>query len=228
MDAVDTKYTPIPLPDFVELPATEMLARATAFYETIRKRHTVRDFSTRPIPRDVLEACLRAAGTAPSGANHQPWHFSVISDASIKRRIRAAAEEEERAFYTGRAGKEWLEALEPLGTDANKSFLEAAPWLICIFGSRRSLGAGGKLRKNYYVPESVGIATGFLLAALHQAGLATLTHTPNPMGFLNEICKRPETDKPYILLVAGYPAEGATIPLHATRKKPLSEIATFL
>ena len=157
-----------------------------------------------------------------------PGIFSVIASAPIKRRIREAAEEEERAFYAGRAGKEWLEALAPLGTDADKSFLEAAPWLICIFGSRRSHGAGGKLRKNYYVPESVGIATGFLLAALHQAGLATLTHTPNPMGFLNEICGRPESDKPYILLVAGYPAEDATIPLHATRKKPLSEIASFL
>lgn len=226
MDA--TSYTPIPLPDFVEFPVEEMQARAAAFHDMIRRRHTVRDFSNRPVPREILEQCLLAAGTAPSGANHQPWHFSVISDASIKRRIREGAEEEERAFYAGRAGKEWLEALAPLGTDADKSFLETAPWLICIFGSRRSLGAGGKMRKNYYVPESVGIATGFLLAALHQAGLATLTHTPNPMGFLNEICGRPESDKPYILLVTGYPAEGATIPLHATLKKPLSEIASFL
>jgi nitroreductase len=228
MDALDTGYSPIPLPDFAELPVTEMQARATAFYESIRKRHTVRDFSTRPVPREILETCLRAAGTAPSGANHQPWHFSVISDAGRKQRIREAAEEEERAFYAGRAGKEWLEALAPLGTDADKSFLEAAPWLICIFGARRSVGAGAKLRKNYYVPESVGIATGFLIAALHEAGLATLTHTPNPMGFLNDICGRPESDKPYILLVVGYPAEGATIPLHATSKKPLNEIASFL
>lgn len=228
MNSIDGKYTPIPLPDFVERPQPEMLARATAFYEAIRRRHTVRDFSTRPVPREIVEQCLRAAGTAPSGANHQPWHFAVIADAGRKRRIRAAAEEEERAFYAGRAGKEWLEALEPLGTDADKSFLEAAPWLICIFGSRKSVGAGGKLRKNYYVPESVGIATGFLIAALHEAGLATLTHTPNPMGFLNEICGRPETDKPYILLVAGYPAEGATIPAHATYKKPLDQIASFL
>jgi iodotyrosine deiodinase len=198
MSASDTSYAPIPLPDFEELPAAEMQARATAFYDAIRKRHTVRNFSTRPVPRRIIEECLRAAGTAPSGANHQPWHFSVIASASIKRRIRESAEEEERAFYAGRAGKEWLEALAPLGTDADKSFLEAAPWLICIFGSRRSHGAGGKLWKNYYVPESVGIATGFLLAALHQAGLATLTHTPNPMGFLNEICGRPEQDKPCI------------------------------
>lgn len=228
MNSLNTRYTPIPLPDFVERPQAEMLARATAFYESIRRRHTVRDFSTRAVPREIIAQCLRAAGTAPSGANHQPWHFAVIADATRKRRIREAAEEEERAFYSGRAGKEWLEALEPLGTDANKSFLEAAPWLICIFGSRRSIGAGGKLRKNYYVPESVGIATGFLIAALHEAGLVTLTHTPNPMGFLNEICGRPETDKPYILLVTGYPAEGATIPLHATYKKPLEEIASFL
>ena len=228
MNSTDTRYTPIPLPDFVERPQAEMLARAGAFYEKIRRRHTVRDFSTRAVPREIVEQCLRAAGTAPSGANHQPWHFAVIADASRKRRIREAAEEEERAFYSGRAGKEWLEALAPLGTDADKSFLEAAPWLICIFGSRRSVGAGGKLRKNYYVAESVGIATGFLIAALHEAGLATLTHTPNPMGFLNEICGRPETDKPYILLVTGYPAAGATIPLHATCKKPLEAIASFL
>lgn len=228
MNSIDTGYTPIPLPDFVERPQAEMLARATAFHDSIRRRHTIREFSARPVPREIIEQCLRAAGTAPSGANHQPWHFSVISDAGRKQRIREAAEEEERAFYSGRAGKEWLEALAPLGTDADKSFLQTAPWLICIFGARRSVGAGGKLRKNYYVPESVGIATGFLIAALHEAGLATLTHTPNPMGFLNEICGRPESDKPYILLVVGYPAEGATIPLHATVKKPLNEIATFL
>ena len=228
MSAIATRYTPIPLPDYVELPAREMQDRATAFYEMIRKRHTIRDFSSRPVPREILEQCLRAAGTAPSGANHQPWHFSVISDASLKRRIREAAEEEERTFHTGRAGQEWLEALEPLGTDADKSFLEAAPWLICIFGSRRSHGPGGEWRKNHYVPESVGIATGFLLVALHQAGLATLTHTLNPMGFLNAICGRPESDKAYILLVTGFPAEGATIPLHATVKKSLDEIASFL
>lgn len=228
MNSPDASYTPIPLPDYVERPHAEMLARANAFYESIRRRHTVRDFSTRPVPREIIAQCLRAAGTAPSGANHQPWHFAVIADAKRRHRIRQAAEAEERAFYSGRAGKEWLEALAPLGTDADKSFLEAAPWLICIFGSRRSVGAGGKLRKNYYVAESVGIATGFLIAALHEAGLATLTHTPNPMGFLNEICGRPDSDKPYILLVTGYPAEGATIPLHATYKKPLEEIASFL
>ncbi|MDQ6436184.1 nitroreductase family protein [Mesorhizobium sp. LHD-90] len=200
---------------------------AQAFYDEIRARHTVRDFSSRPVPRDIIETCLRAAGTAPNGANHQPWHFSVIGDANMKARIRAAAEEEEAEFYAGRAGEEWLKALQPLGTDASKPFLEEAPWLIVIFGERKSVSADGVLRKNYYVPESIGIATGFLIAALHRAGLATLTHTPNPMSFLNEICGRPAHDKPYILLVAGYPKEGATIPAHAMRKRPLSDIATF-
>jgi nitroreductase len=188
----------------------------------------VREFAPRAVPRDIIETCIAAAGTAPSGANHQPWHFAVIGDAATTRRIRVAAEEEEAAFYSGRAGEEWLAALTPLGTDPNKPFLEIAPWLICVFGERKSASADGVLRKNYYVPESVNIATGFLIAALHQAGLATLTHTPNPMGFLNELCRRPASDKPYILLVTGYPAEGATIPEHATRKRPLSEIATFL
>jgi len=223
-----TDYLPIPLPDFAELPVEEMRQRAQAFYADIRTRHTVRDFSPRAVPRDIIEQCLLAAGTAPSGANHQPWHFAVITDPAIKRRVREGAEAEERAFYAGRAGQEWLDALRPLGTDADKSFLETAPYLICIFGARKSRGADGRLRKNYYVPESVGIATGFLVAALHRAGLATLTHTPAPMGFLNDICGRPENDKPYILLVAGYPAPGATIPAAATRKKPLGEIATFL
>lgn len=226
--SVQVEYKPIPLPDFAELPLDEMHSRAGAFYEMIKKRHTVRDFSDRPVPRDIIETCIRAAGTAPSGANHQPWHFSAIADPDIKRRIRLGAEEEEKAFYSGRAGQDWLEALAPLGTDADKSFLEVAPWLLCVFGSRSSRSADGKLRKNYYVPESVGIAAGFLLAALHHAGLATLTHTPNPMGFLNTICGRPQTDKPYMLIVVGYPGERATIPAHALHKKSLSEIATFL
>lgn len=225
---IDNAYMPVPLPDYVELPVAQMQANAEAFYDFIRKRHTVRDFSSRPVPREVIETCLRAAGTAPNGANHQPWHFSVIGNRDIKARIRAAAEEEEQAFYAGKAGEEWLKALEPLGTDASKPFIEDAPWLIAIFGERKSASADGVLRKNYYVPESIGIATGFLIAALHKAGLATLTHTPNPMSFLNEICGRPAHDKPYILLVVGYPKEGATIPEHAMRKRGLSEIATFL
>lgn len=225
--ALTKEFKPIPLPDYAELTLEDMRSRATAFYELIRRRHTVREFSSRPVPRDVIETCLAAAGTAPSGANHQPWHFSVIGNAAIKARIRAAAEEEERAFYAGRAGEEWLDALKPLGTDPDKPFLEIAPWLICVFGARKSASADGVVRKNYYVPESVSIATGFLIAALHQAGLATLTHTPSPMNFLNEICGRPASDKPYILLVTGYPADDAHIPRHATEKKALSEIATF-
>ncbi len=222
------EYRPILLPDYVEIQVEDMRRRARTFYAGIRTRHTVREFSPRPVPRDIIERCLMAAGTAPSGANHQPWHFSVITDPALKRRVREGAEAEEKQFYDGRAGQEWLEALKPLGTDADKSFLEIAPYLICIFGSRRSRSADGRMRKNYYVPESVGIATGFLIAALHSAGLATLTHTPAPMGFLNKICGRPENDKPYILLVTGYPAAHATIPAYATQKKPLSEIATFL
>lgn len=221
------EYRTIPLPDYVEYPVEEMRARALAFHEHIARRHTVRDFSPRPVPRDIVEHCLMAAGTAPNGANHQPWHFAVIGDPAMKHRIRQAAEAEERAFYEGRAGEEWLEALKPLGTDAAKPFLDIAPWLICVFGQRRSRSADGRLRKNYYVPESVSIATGFLIAALHAAGLATLTHTPNPMGFLNQICGRPDSDKPYILLVVGYPAADARIPVHATEKKPLDQIATF-
>ncbi len=222
------EFRPIPLPDYVELPIDEMRHRAKMFYDLMRKRHTVREFSSKPVPRDVIEQCILAGGTAPNGANHQPWHFCVIGEPALKKLIRDAAEKEERAFYSGRAGQEWLDALKPLGTDAAKPFLEIAPWLICVFGSRKSRSADGVVRKNYYVPESVSIATGFLITALHQAGLATLTHTPNPMGFLNEICGRPSSDKPYILIVVGYPAAEATIPLHATEKKSLGEIATFL
>ncbi|HZD91519.1 MAG TPA: nitroreductase family protein [Pseudolabrys sp.] len=225
--ALTRDFKPIALPDYVELPLAQMRERALAFYDDIRRRHTVREFAPRAVPRDIIETCLRAAGTAPSGANHQPWHFAVIGNAAMKARVRAAAEEEERAFYAGRAGAEWLEALKPLGTDPAKPFLEVAPWLICVFGARRSTSADGVLRKNYYVPESVAIATGFLLAALHHAGLATLTHTPAPMSFLNEICGRPDTEKPYILVVTGYPAPDAHIPQHATEKKALGEIATF-
>lgn len=221
-------YAPVPLPDYTEYPVEDMRAQARAFYAQIRRRHTVRDFDDRPVPRDIIETCLMAAGTAPNGANHQPWHFTVIGSPALKQDIRKAAEVEERAFYDGKAGKEWLDALAPLGTDADKSFLERAPWLIAVFGARRSRSADGKLRKNYYVPESVSIAAGFLLCALHQAGLATLTHTPSPMGFLNALCRRPEDEKPYLLIVTGYPAPGATIPAHAMDKKPLDAIASFL
>ena len=221
-------YVPVPLPDFRVFAEDEMRARATAFLAEVKRRHTVRDFSDRPVPRDIIETCIAAAAFAPSGANHQPWHFAVVGSADIKRRIRIAAEAEEHGFYAGKAGTEWLGALKPLGTDPQKPFLEIAPWLICVFGERKSRSADGVMRKNYYVPESVSIATGFLILALHHAGLATLTHTPAPMGFLNQLCGRPESDKPYILLVAGYPAENAVIPAHALEKRRLEEIVTFL
>lgn len=223
-----TAYVPVPLPDHVALPEEEMMARAEAFLSDIRRRHTVRDFSDRPVPRALIETCIRAAGTAPNGANHQPWYFCVIGDPAVKGRIREAAEAEEREFYAGKAGEEWLKALGPLGTDPDKPFLETAPWLIAVFGARRSASADGVMRKNYYVPESVSIAVGFLIVALHRAGLVSLTHTPAPMGFLNEICGRPADEKPYILMVVGHPAEGATIPAHALEKKPLEAIASFL
>jgi nitroreductase len=222
------EHDTVPLSDYLELPPAEMQARADAFLALIRRRHTVRDFSDRPVPRALIETCLKAAGTAPSGANHQPWHFCCLGDPKIKSQVRQAAEAEERAFYAGKAGEEWLEALRPLGTDADKPFLEKAPWLIAIFAQKRGGVVAGEQRKNYYINESVGIATGFLIAALHNAGLATLTHTPNPMGFLNEICGRPESEKPFLLLVVGYPAKDARIPTHALKKKPLEEIASFL
>lgn len=221
------QFEPVSLPDYNSYPETEMRQRSEAFLQDISRRHTVREFSSKPVPRDIIETCLKTAGTAPNGANHQPWHFSVIGNPDMKKRIRTAAEEEEKAFYAGRGGEEWLEALKPIGTDPAKPFLETAPWLICVFGERRSLGANGKTYKNYYVPESVSIATGFLIMALHNVGLATLTHTPAPMGFLSQICGRPVGNKPYILLVTGYPADDATVPRHAMQKKSLQEISTF-
>ena len=217
-----------PLADFREWPEPEMVRRAGEFYDEIRRRRTVRDFSDRPVPRQVIESCLLAAGAAPSGANQQPWHFAVIEDAARRRRIRVAAEAEEREFYAGRASAEWLAALAPLGTDPDKPFLEVAPVLIAIFGQRYGVSSDGARVKHYYVPESVGIATGFLIAALHHAGLASLTHTPSPMGFLNEICARPENEKPYILLVAGYPAPDCKVPRHGGIKKPLAAISSWL
>lgn len=223
-----TTYRPVPLTGYRDIAGDEMLRSAEAFQAVMRTRRTVRDFSDRPVPRALVETCLVTAGLAPSGANHQPWHFSVIGDPALKRTIRVAAEEEERAFYAGKAGEEWLGALAPLGTDPDKPFIEKAPWLIAVFGERRSPGADGVVRKNYYVPESVSIAVGFLIASLHHAGLATLTHTPSPMNFLNGLCGWPPGDKPYFLVVLGHPAEGATVPAHALDKKPLDAIATFL
>jgi nitroreductase len=216
----------IPLPPREILSPDEMLARATAFQREMARRRTVRDFSDRPIAREVIEACLRTAGSAPNGANLQPWHFVAVSDPDLKREIRVAAEMEEREFYGGRAPNEWLEALAALGTTAEKPFLEKAPWLIAIFSQPNEILPNGRKRKHYYASESVGIATGFLIAALHLAGVATLTHTPSPMGFLNKLLERPPNEKPFLLLVAGYPAEDARVP--DIQRKPLEKISSFI
>jgi iodotyrosine deiodinase len=217
-----------PLTSYRSYPPEQMAERAQSFHAELRRRRTVRDFDSRPVPRDVIETCLLAAGTAPSGANLQPWHFAVIENPAAKKRIRIAAEAEERAFYSGRAPKEWLEALAPLGTDADKPFLEEAPLLIAIFAQKSGTRPDGRTVKHYYVPESVGIATGFLIAALHDAGLATLTHTPSPMGFLNEICARPAWEKPTILLVVGYPKADCRVPHHGGLRKKLEEISSWV
>ncbi|MBI5877513.1 MAG: nitroreductase family protein [Chloroflexi bacterium] len=212
--------------DYKEYPPAEMAERAAAFYADIRRRRTVRDFSDRPVPLAVIADAVRAAGAAPNGANMQPWHFVVVSDPAIKHRIRLAAEAEERDFYEHKAPAEWLAALEPLGTDPHKPFLETAPYLIAIFAQAYGVLSDGRKVKHYYAQESVGIATGFLIAALHHAGLATLTHTPSPMSFLNEILGRPNNERPFLLLVAGYPAHDCRVP--DITKKPLDEIATFM
>lgn len=206
----------------------ERVEQARAFREKIATRRSCRMFSEAPVPRDVIEEAILAAGTAPSGANHQPWHFAVVSSPELKHRIRVEAEREEAAFYAGKAGQEWLEALAPLGTDEDKAYLEAAPWLIVVFGQRRGGIEPGENKTNYYVTESVGIACGLMLAALHEAGLATLTHTPSPMGFLRDICRRPSDEKPVMVIVAGLPASDATVPTHALRKKPLDRISSWL
>ena len=216
------------LGDYTALPEAEMMARSRAFFENAIRRHTIREFAPDPVPREVIENCIAAAGRAPSGANHQPWHFVLVGDPEVKKAIRNAAEAEERAFYGGKAPDDWLEALEPLGTNAQKPYLEVAPWLIAIFAQRRGGAEAGEAKKNYYINESVGIATGFLLLALHEAGLATLTHTPNPMNFLNEKLSRPATEKPYMLIVAGRPAPGALVPDHALKKKARSDILTVV
>jgi iodotyrosine deiodinase len=216
----------IPLPGYRRYPEQEMRLRAAEFNTEMKRRRSVRQFSDQAVPRQIIEDCLRAAGTAPSGANMQPWHFVVVNDPLVKRRIRLAAEEEEHRFYTQRASAEWLAALEPLGTDENKPFLETAPYLIAIFVQRYGFTPSGEKMKHYYAQESVGIATGILITALHHAGLATLTHTPSPMNFLNQILKRPEHESPFLLLVAGYPAENAQVPdIH---KKSLNEFTTFI
>jgi len=221
-----SETTFIPFNDFEKLNEKEMLKKSKDFYGMIKKRRTIRHFSNQEIPIDVIKNCLLSAGTAPNGANMQPWSFVVITNKSIKRKIRIEAEKEEHIFYTKRATKEWLEALEPLGTNESKPFLEEAPCLIAIFSKKTDVLPNGKKVKQYYSMESVGIATGFLIVALHNAGLATLTHTPSPMGFLNKILNRPDHEKPFLLLVVGYPAKGAKVP--NISKKPLDEIAQFV
>nr|WP_290967672.1 nitroreductase family protein [Gracilimonas sp.] len=216
----------VPLESYKELPKIEMKQKASEFYELVKRRRTVREFSSRAVPKEVIENCLLAAGTAPNGANKQPWHFVAVSDPDVKKKIRVEAEKEEHEFYNRRAPEDWLEDLRPLGTDENKPFLEEAPYLIGIFAQSYNLDKEGEKEKHYYVKESVGIATGILITALHNAGLATLTHTPSPMGFLNEIMGRPSHEKPFLLLVVGYPAEGVTVP--DITKKSLDEISTFI
>ena len=216
----------IPLKNFKEYPGDEMIYRSAEFYSDLQRRRTVRDFSNKPVSIKVIENCIKAAGTAPSGANLQPWHFVVVSNPEIKNKIRIAAEEEEKEFYSNRAPKEWLEALEPLGTDSNKPFLERAPFLIAIFYKSYDVLPDERQVKQYYAMESTGIATGMLITAIHNAGLVSLTHTPSPMNFLNEILGRPKNERPFLLLVVGYPAKDAIVP--DIKKKKLDEISSFL
>ncbi|MCC7152309.1 MAG: nitroreductase family protein [Rubrivivax sp.] len=217
----------VPL-DFIRYPEAEMRERVRLFEEDICRRRTVREFSPEPVPREIIERAILCGGSGPSGANQQPWHFAVIQSPALKKRVREAAEEEERSFYSGRAPQEWLEALAPLGTDEHKPFLEVAPYLIAVFAIKYGERADGSRFSHYYVPESVGIASGLLLAALHRAGLATLTHTPSPMGFLNEICGRPPAEKPILLVVTGYPAADCEVPAYAKQKKTLAQISSWL
>jgi nitroreductase len=214
----------IPL-DYQEFPVEEVQQRALEYYENMKRRRTVRDFSARHVPLDIIENCIRTADTAPNGANLHPWHFVVVSDQEIKSEIRQAAEKEEQDFYKSRASREWLEVLAPLGTDEHKPFLETAPYLIAIFAKVHGFDEQGKRVKHYYVNESVGIATGLLISAIHQAGLASLTHTPSPMRFLNKILQRPEQERPFLLLVVGYPEKDAKVP--DIQRKSLPEISTY-
>jgi iodotyrosine deiodinase len=224
MTDIPSRPTFVPLSSYREYPPAEMVARSRDFAAEMQRRRTVRQFSDRPVPLAVIESCLETAGTAPSGAHQQPWHFVVVRDPAIKRAIRTAAESAEAEFYAS-APAEWLAALAPLGTDADKPYLETAPYLIAVFAERYGQGADGARVSHYYVQESVGIATGFLLASLHHAGLATLTHTPSPMGFLNQVLDRPANEKALMLIVVGYPALDARVP--DLQRKPLSAIATF-
>ncbi|SDE60703.1 nitroreductase family protein [Limimaricola pyoseonensis] len=227
MTAMEISYRPLPLPDRREMSDDEMVAAARDHFAAMATRHSVRDFSDRPVPREVIETAIATAGRAPSGANQQPWHFVAISDPAMKAKIRAAAAEEEEKFYGGGAPDEWIAALEPIGTGASKPHLDIAPWLIVVFAQRWGERDGEKV-KHYYVPESVGLATGFLIGALHLSGLSVLTHTPNPMKFLTGLCGRPEAEKPVMILAVGHPAESATVPAVAKMKKPLDEIMTVI
>ena len=215
----------IGLPKYNTIPENEMIQRSEDFYNEMNRRRTVREFSSKPIDKKIIENCIKTAGTAPSGANKQPWYFVIVSDVLIKKEIRLAAEKEEKSFYKDRAPQEWLNALEPLGTNENKPFLETAPYLIVIFEQKYKTKVDGSREKNYYTSESVGIATGMLITALHKIGLATLTHTPSPMKFLNKILNRPENQRPYLVLVVGYPAENAKVP--NINRKSLSEISEY-
>ncbi len=222
----EVSYQALPLPDRVQLPPEASVQAAEDFLAFMRKRHSVRQYAPDPVPEAVIRACIAAAATAPSGANRQPWHFVAIADPAMKARIRAAAEEEERAFYNGGAPDEWLAALEPIGTGVDKPHLTEAPWLIVVFAERWGVNDDGEKYKNYYVPESVGIAMGVLITAIHHAGLVCLEHTPNPMSFLNEMLHRPPQEKPLMILPIGYPAVDATVPQVAKRKKAFDKVAT--
>lgn len=221
-------YRPIPLTDHKLLTPAQMQSRAEAFLEEMKTRHTIRDFLPDSVPQKVIGDCIATAGRAPSGANHQPWHFVAVRNLEVKAKIRKAAELEEEEFYAGGGGDEWISALEPLGTGVSKPHLEIAPWLIVVFAQRYGEFDDGSRYKNYYVPESVGIACGFLLVALHRAGLVSLTHTPNPMKFLNELLGRPASEKPVMIIATGLPANDATYPEVSTIKKPLEEILTVI
>ena len=221
-------YEAVALPDRISMNDAAMMDAVQRFREFMARRHSVRQFSDRPVDFEVIEECIRVAGSAPSGANHQPWHFVAVREPDAKAKIRAAAEAEEEAFYAGGGGDEWIKALEPIGTGPQKEYLERAPWLIVVFAQRYGEFEDGARYKNYYVNESVGIATGFLLAAIHHAGLVALTHTPNPMKFLNSLLSRPKSEKPVMIVPVGHPADGATVPAAAKIKKPVSEILTVV
>lgn len=216
----------VSLSEYKEYSVDEMKKRSEVFLKEMKRRRTVRSYSDKPVPREIIENCLLAAGSAPSGANQQPWHFVVVSDPAVKKQIREDAERQEYEFYHSRAPQEWRDALEHLGTDENKPFLETAPYLIVIFAQSFGVLSDGKKIKHYYVTESVGIATGMLITAVHNAGLVSLTHTPSPMNFLGKILGRPENERAYLILVVGYPADGVTVPV--IRKKSLEEISSFI